>query len=294
MNTTHQTVFLNESIELLNLEPGKVVVDATFGTGGHTQALLDQQSTVIAFDWDADAITRGSTRFQSEISQKKLFLVHESFSKLAQEVERITINENLAVSGVLFDFGTSTEQLMSAERGFSFVGDGPLDMRMDTRLAVMAKDILALVPEKQLELLFREFGGEIHARAIAKAIKQSPVPITTTAQLAECVLKVNHRRSGGIHPATKVFQALRIAVNGELSEIQLALPQAFDVLEKGGRIVSIAFHEGEDRIVKQQFAQWEACNKARKLQKKAVQPSEAELKDNPRARSAKLRGIEKL
>ncbi len=294
MNTTHQSVFLKESVDMLRVKPDSVVIDATFGNGGHTNELLKEQATVIAFDWDKDAVTQGKTRFKKEIAEKKLFLIHESFSKLKEEVAKLKEAENLTVSGVLFDFGTSTEQLMSAERGFSFTGDGPLDMRMDTRLAVMAKDILAVVPEKQLEQLFRDFGGEIHARGIAKAIKNAPEPITTTSQLVDCILKVVHRKSAGIHPATKVFQALRIAVNGELSEIQLALPQALAVLESGGRIVSIAFHEGEDRIVKQQFVQWETCQKVTRLQKKPLQPSEAELEKNPRARSAKLRGVEKI
>jgi len=285
---------LTETLEIMAIKSGSVVIDATFGSGGHTQALLDQGATVIAFDWDTEAIERGVVRFKAAIAENKLFLIHESFSKLAEEVANLKQTEDLPISAVLFDFGTSSEQLMSAERGFSFMGDGPLDMRMDTRLAVMAKDILALVPEKQLEQLFREFSGEVHARAIAKAVKQSPTPITTTAQLVDCIAKVTHRKAHGLHPATKVFQALRIAVNGELSEIQLALPQALSVLEQGGRIVCIAFHEGEDRIVKQQFVQWEANKKVKKLYKKPLQPNETELQKNPRARSAKLRGVEKI
>ena len=294
MNTKHQPVFLDESLELLTIEPGSVVIDATFGSGGHTAAILAQGATVIAFDWDRQAIQRGEQQFAKQIEQKQLYLLHESFAKLTAEIHKLEHLAGTEISAVLFDFGTSSEQLMSAERGFSFSGVGPLDMRMDTRLAVMAKDILVVVPEKQLEHLFREFGGETQAHAIAKAIKHSPEPITTTTQLVECILRINHRKSRSLHPATKVFQALRIAVNGELSEIQLALPQALSLLKPGGRIVCIAFHEGEDRIVKQQFNQWEICGKAKKLHKKPLQPSKTEVQKNPRARSAKLRAIEKL
>jgi len=294
MNKKHQPVLLNESLELLHLEPGNIVIDATFGGGGHTKEILNHGATVLAFDWDKLSIEQGAKQFSDAIENKKLRLVHESFSKLLQEVERLRQTQELEISAILFDFGTSTEQLMSAERGFSFTGNGSLDMRMDTRLAVMAKDILAVVPEKQLEQLFREFGGEVRSRTIAKAIKNSPTPIATTAELVACIETVIHRKSHALHPATKVFQALRIAVNGELSEIQLALPQALSILKKGGRIVCISFHEGEDRIVKQQFAQWDLCKKGTKLQKRPLQPSEEEVQSNPRSRSAKLRAIEKL
>ncbi|NCN06414.1 MAG: 16S rRNA (cytosine(1402)-N(4))-methyltransferase RsmH [Candidatus Pacebacteria bacterium] len=290
----HTPVLLEESLEFLKIEPNDTIVDATFGGGGHTAAMLKAGATVIAFDWDKEAITQGVARFKPQIQQKKLYLVHESFSKLTEEVEKIAKNTHLSISAVLFDFGTSTEQLMSADRGFSFMGNGPLDMRMDTRLAVMAKDILAVVPEKQLEQLFRDLAGETQARRIAKAIKNAPQPITTTTQLVSCIQSVTHKKSGLLHPATKIFQALRLAVNGELSEIQLALPQALSLVKKGGRVVCIAFHEGEDRIVKQQFAQWDSCNRVKKLQKKAIKPSELELQKNPRARSARLRAVEKL
>lgn len=165
---------------------------------------------------------------------------------------------------------------------------------MDTRLGVTAKDILALIPENQLAELFRDFGGEEEAKAIAKAIKTSPTPITTTKQLSTLIASVKRRNRPGINPATKVFQALRIVVNSELDEIRDALPSAFSVLETNGRLVTIAFHDGEDRLVKQQFKNWEKNKLAEVLTQKPLAPTEEEISENKRARSAKLRALRKL
>ena len=296
MSNIHIPVLIEEALQLLSLQKGSWYIDATFGRGGHTHKMLEQGARVIAFDWDKEAIEYGTTTFASELAAGTLILIHESFARIrtALEVQQQKSGTPLSIAGILFDFGTSTQQLTSAERGFSFEGEGDLDMRMDTRLGVTAKDILALIPEKQLAELFQDFGGEDEAKAIAKAIKHSPTPLTTTKQLATLVSSVKRRTHAGIHPATKVFQALRIVVNSELDEIREALPEALSILAPNGRLVAISFHDGEDRIVKQHCKQWEQSNLAEVLTKKPLQPTETEVLHNKRARSAKLRAVRKL
>lgn len=289
-NKDHTTVLLQQAVEYLEIKPNHQYIDCTFGKGGHTGEILSKGGKVIALDWDQEAITTGQEAFKDEIAEGRLILVRESFSKLSEVAQNLKIDK---VSGILFDFGTSTNQLMSADRGFSFQEDGDLDMRMDDRLGVKAKDILALIPEKQLAKLFEDYGGEEDAWKIAKAIKKSPTPITSTIQLGELVLRVKHGRHGKLHPATKVFQALRIAVNSELDEITQVLPQALKLIETNGNIVTISFHEGEDRIVKSTFKDWQAQNYGQPLTDKPVQPSEEEVQINPRSRSAKLRIFKK-
>ena len=289
-NNKHITVFLEDAVEALGVQKGRWYIDATFGRGGHTRKILDEGGKVIAFDVDQDAIEYGQRIFASEIAPGDLILIRENFSKLASVIESLKedgqVNE---ISGVLFDFGTSTQQLMSESRGFSFDGDGPLDMRMDDRLGVQAKDLLALVPANQLEQLFREYGGEESARKIARAIKDSHEPIVTSKQLSDLIVKIKGPQKGKLHPATKVFQALRIAVNTEIESIKTSLPQALEVIENEGRIVTIAFHEGEDREVKNTFKKWEEDGRGENLTKKPISPSEEELAQNPRSRSAKMR-----
>ena len=285
-DTQHIPVPLVEALEALAVKPNHWYIDATFGRGGHTKAILHRGGRVVAFDWDPEAIAHGQETFTEELAAKKLHLIAESFAQIAQKTPVSPI------SGILFDFGTSTEQLTSETRGFSFEGDGPLDMRMNPKLGVTAADLLAVVPEKQLADLFRDFGGEKQANSIAKAIKRSPEPIRTTKQLRELVESVSRKRSSRLHPATKVFQALRIAVNSELDQIEQALPQAFELLEPGGKMVTIAFHEGEDRLAKHFMQQLAKENKA--VVKNLITASAEELHRNPRARSAKLRELQKL
>lgn len=296
MTNIHISVLLTEAVALLDVQPDKWYIDATFGRGGHTAEIIRLGGKVIAFDWDHEAITYGKHHFENEIARGDLVLMHESFTKIEEAITQLgeTTATEIRIEGVLFDFGTSTQQLTSAERGFSFEGEGELDMRMDTRLGVTAKDILALIPEAQLAELFRDFGGEEEAKAIAKAIKISPTPISTTKQLSTLIASVKRRNKPGINPATKVFQALRIVVNSELDEIRDALPSAFSTLSEGGRLVTISFHEGEDRIVKQQFKNWEQNKLAELILKKPLQPTDTETTENKRARSAKLRALRKL
>lgn len=286
----HITVMLEDAVTALEIQPGHWYIDGTFGRGGHTKKIIEAGGNVIAFDFDQEAIAYGQEKFASEIELKKLILIRENFAHLADTISNLQKNNQVGkIHGILFDFGTSTAQLTSQNRGFSFEGEGPLDMRMDQRLGVQAQDLLAVIPEKQLAELFLTMGGETDAKRIAKAIKLSPTPITTTRQLSELVGKVKGRQKGKLNPATKVFQALRIAVNTELDNITDMLPQALNILENGGKIVTIAFHEGEDKIVKHTFKSWESRNLGQSETKKPLSPSQAEVIANTRSRSAKMR-----
>lgn len=280
---------LEDAVKALDIQTDYWYIDGTFGRGGHTEKILQAGGKVIALDFDQEAIDYGTGKFASDIEKGNLFLIRENFASLTETVSNLQKNNQIGeIHGVLLDFGTSTQQLTSQERGFSFEGDGPLDMRMDQRLGVQAKDLLAIIPENQLTELFRDFGGEIDAKRIVKAIKASKTPITQTNQLADLIVKVKGRQKGKLHPATKVFQALRIAVNTELDNITSLLPQALNILVDGGKIVTIAFHEGEDKIVKHTFRSWEAENLGITA-KKPTTPSEEEISINARARSAKMR-----
>ncbi len=287
----HITVLLHEAVEALQVTPEHWYIDGTFGRGGHTEMILQKGGNVVAFDVDQEAIEFGENEFEEEIAQKKLILLRENFEKIGHFVSSL----NIKPSGALFDFGTSTDQLKDQSRGFSFEGTAELDMRMDNRLGVKAKDLLALLSEKQLADLFIEYGGEHEARRIAKSIVyfREKAPITTTDQLVRIIENAKYEKRSHLNPATKVFQALRIAVNSELDSIAQGLPQALELLEPGGHIVTIAFHEGEDRIVKQMFKTWELEHKGHHLTKDIIEPSAEELAANKRARSAKMRIFEK-
>lgn len=299
-NQEHVSVLKSEALAALQVQPGSWYIDATFGRGGHTAEILKQGGKVIAFDVDQDAISYGQAHFAKELEAGQLILVHQNFDKLSEtwkslqtgKLEQNSLSEiqNAEISGILFDFGVSSPQLTDPDRGFSFQHDGPLDMRMDKRLGVQAKDLLAVLPEKQLAEMLWVYGGEEQSRKIAKMIvdHRSSVPFTTTQHLADSIARIKPR-TGHLHPATKTFQALRIAVNSELDSIEQALPQALEVVKAGGRVVTISFHEGEDRLAKHRFQDWERHGKGQMLDKKAIIPTEEELTHNPRARSAKLR-----
>jgi len=297
-NTQHIPVMLTEAIHYLAVKPHEWYVDCTFGRGGHTREILKAGGQVIAFDVDQEAIEYGQTEFATEIKAGQLILIRDNFEHLETAIERLQQDKpNLEISGILFDFGTSTNQLMSEARGFSFNSEALLDMRMDQRLGVTANDLLNVIPENQLAELFAIEGGEHEAKTIAKVIKRHQARaqghmIWTAKELADLITNTKHEH-GKLHAATKVFQALRIAVNQELDSIQTAVPQALHILKPQGRLVTIAFHEGEDRIVKQLFTKWEQQHKGVKILKHSSEPSETELATNPRARSAKLRVFEK-
>lgn len=290
----HQPVMLTEAIKALKISPQAWYLDATFGRGGHTREILAHGGNVIAFDVDEQAIEYGQDTFQAEIRAGRLELVRENFDRLETVInQRATVYH---LQGILFDFGTSVDQLTDEQRGFSFDSDAPLDMRMDNRLGVTAADLLNILSEKQMSGLFIDFGGEHQARSLAKAIvhqRETLGPITDTSSLVSLIMRIKGPQRTRLHPATQVFQALRIAVNSEVNVIEAALPQALDIVSPGGRIVTIAFHEGEDRPVKYAFRDWEAENLGQVITKKPIIPTELELESNPRARSAKLRVFEK-
>lgn len=288
-NEKHIPVLLNQALEALQPQKGEWYIDATFGRGGHTAEILKLGAHVIAFDVDSEAIEFGQKAFAQEISAGKLILVRENFEKIAQ------FTGGKEISGVLFDFGTSSNQLKNQERGFSFEGNAELDMRMDDRLGVKAKDLLALLSEKQLTEVFITYGGEHEARKIAKEIvyQRQHQAIQTTHDLVQLINKVKRERRGHLNPATKVFQALRVIVNDELGSIERALPAALEVVKPGGRVATISFHEGEDRIAKHLFKKWETNGKGQQINREVITADQDELQENQRARSAKLRIFEK-
>ena len=287
----HISVLKNEAVEALTITAGQWYIDATFGRGGHTQEILALGGQALGFDCDEAAIRYGQEHFQQAIAEGKLLLVHQNFDRIEHVWNELQTQQNTPQpAGILFDFGVSSPQLSEANRGFSFQHDGPLDMRMDHRLGVQAKDLLAVLPEKQLAELFWTYGGEEASRKLARVIVQARTKeaFTTTQQFANFIAK-HKPRMGHLHPATKVFQALRIAVNSELHSIESAMPQALRVLAVQGRVVTISFHEGEDRIIKHLFQAWEKQGHGKVVTKKAVQPTQLEETENPRSRSAKLR-----
>lgn len=292
----HQSVLLNEAVAQLQIKNNNWYVDATFGRGGHTSEIIRQGGHVLAFDVDQTAIEYANQQFTQEIETGKLIVVRENFEKLASVVRKLQDQQSITeVSGVLFDFGTSSEQLTSSERGFSFQGDGLLDMRMDDRLGVTAADLLAVLNPKQLAEVFWNYGGEPKSKQIAAQIvklREKGLPVRTTQQLAEVVSRIVPR-TGKLHPATKVFQALRIAVNSELDVIETGLKNALEVTQTQGRIATISFHEGEDRLAKTAFKKWDEAGLGKIITSKPLSPSQAEIDLNPRSRSAKLRVFEK-
>ncbi len=283
----HQPVLLDEVIRFLNIDSQRKYLDATVGGGGHSEAILKAGGQVLGIDWDPAAVEFAKEHLSLVCPRASWQVVQANFSRLKEIAERHGFRQ---VSGVIFDLGVSSHQLDTVERGFSWQKEAPLDMRMDPSLAVTAADLLKILSKKQLNELFTRFVQEKRARAIAEALDRSRSlkPITTTKQLAGLVQGVygERRKIRHIHPATKIFLALRLAVNSELANLEQALPQAVELLAPGGRLLVISFHQTEDRIVKQFFKE----NKELKiLTKKPVTASPEEVVANPRARSARLR-----
>jgi 16S rRNA (cytosine1402-N4)-methyltransferase len=300
----HIPVLGTEAVAMLRPQAGGVYVDATFGAGGYSRAILDVAGTrMIGIDRDPTAIAGGFGLVEQ--SGGRLTLVEDRFSNLAE----VCAAQGLAeVDGIVMDVGVSSMQLDQAGRGFSFRLDGPLDMRMG-REGLTAADVVATADEAELASIIYIFGEERHSRAVARAIvaARKDAPITTTRALADIVARVVRGKPGEIHPATRTFQALRIFVNEELDELQSALAAAERVLKPGGRLAVVSFHSLEDRIVKNflnarakisagsrhlpELAQ--AAPSFHLLTKRPVTASETELAANPRARSAKLRAAER-
>ncbi len=287
----HRPVLLGVVVDFLNIDKGKKYIDATVGGGGHAEAILKAGGEVLGVDWDPDAVKWAKEYLAQACPDTSWKIVRGNFADL----KKIAVQEGLKkVSGIIFDLGVSSHQLEASKRGFSFQKDALLDMRMSPSLAVTAADLLKILSKKQLYALFTQFSQEKRARAIAGAIVSARrlKPIKTTKELADLVTQVygGRRKVRGLHPATKVFLALRIAVNSELENLRVALPQAVELLKPGGRLIVISFHESEDRIVKR-FLKRERNLEV--LTKKPITPSETEIKINPRSRSAKLRVGEK-
>ena len=290
---SHTPVLPEETIEALAVQPGGRYIDCTLGAGGHAAAILDRSSPggqLLGIDADPEAIKVAGARLEAYSSST--LLVNQNFVNLTA----ICIKYHFfPVHGVLFDLGLSSIQLNGSGRGFSFQHDAPLDMRLNPSQQVTAADIVNTSSEAELARLIKTFGEESRSGKIARYIVRQR-PIKTTLKLAEIVEQATGGRRGRIHPATKTFLALRIAVNQELEHLQSALEQAVDLLGFEGRLVVISYHSLEDRIVKQ-FMHREASGEKARLElvnKKIITPSLAEVQFNPRSRSAKLRAAERI
>ena len=306
----HLPVMVAEALQQLAIKKDGIYLDCTFGRGGHSQGILNllgQYGQLLAFDRDSDAIN--SDYAQAMLTDERFKLKHSCFS----ELENIVKSANLAgkVDGILLDLGVSSPQLDNPERGFSFLRDGPLDMRMDGNAGVSAEQWLASVDEKDLVKVLFDYGEERFARRIARAIveKRAQSPITTTRQLAELIEDAVPVREKHKHPATRTFQAIRIEINSELDELKAVLQQSARVLRPGGRLVVISFHSLEDRIVKR-FIRDESGAKYNpgrlpikevdiakgilKTMGKALKAGKQEISQNPRARSAIMRVAERV
>ncbi|MFL5762041.1 MAG: 16S rRNA (cytosine(1402)-N(4))-methyltransferase RsmH [Thermomicrobiales bacterium] len=308
----HKPVLMTETIDLLAPASGGRYLDGTFGGGGHSRAILaasGPDGRVLALDADPDAIARAESLRNDQSIGSRITFVHANFADLAEIAKA---NGFVPVDGVLLDLGLSSFQLDQADRGFAFRFDAPLDMRFDPTTGVPASELVNLASEAELATLIFEYGEEQKSRRIAKGIvrERSKAPISSTAELARVVSEaVGGRRGADTHPATRTFQALRIATNREFEALELALAGAVEILKPGARMAVISFHSLEDRIVKR-FMQRESANcicppdqpictcdhQARliRVTRQAVKPSAAEIADNPRSRSAVLRVGERL
>ena len=292
----HKSVLLKEVLMNLNLAPKKVIVDCTVGCGGHAEEILKAITPggrLIAIDWDEEAIKTARERLT--VFEKNFVIVRSNFRDIKEVFERLGVDE---VDGMLFDLGVSSMQIERPQRGFSFMLNGPLDMRMDQRNRVTARDLVNNLPENELTRILKDYGEERFARRIARRItfRRQKKQIDSTEELAQLVKEgmPGRFKYGRIHPATRTFQAFRIAVNGELQALEQALKYAVPRLAKKGRICVISFHSLEDRIVKHAFREMAKENRIKIITKKPLQAQEEEMRENPRARSAKMRVAEKI
>jgi len=303
---THVTVLLEEAVESLAIKADGVYMDATFGRGGHSRRILSalgEKGRLVAVDRDPQAISAGAA-----ISDSRFRLVHRAFGDLAAAARAASVGD---VDGILFDIGVSSPQIDDGGRGFSFRQDAPLDMRMDTTQGETAAEWLARAEIRDITEVIRDYGEERFAFQIAKKVVAARLeqPIVTTAQFAALVRAAVRTREPGQDAATRSFQALRIHINQELGQLEVALPQALELLKPGGRLVVISFHSLEDRIVKNFMRRQSSTDdlpkslplRADQLPKprlrligRAIKPSAAEIAANPRARSAVMRVAEKL
>ena len=284
---SHYPVMLAETLEHLNIKPDGIYLDCTAGLGGHTGAIARKLSTGKIISCDRDATSLALARENTADVRDRIQFFHSSFSRLNETVEQAGLGP---LDGLLADLGVSRYQLTTAERGFSFMADGPLDMRMDRSMETTADTLVNESTEQVLADWIHQFGEERRARKIARAIVRSR-PIRSTSHLAGVVERAVHR-TGPTHPATRTFMALRIVVNREADELDALLDAAPAVVKPGGRIAIISFMSSEDRKVKEQFRTLQQEGRGRILTKKPLEPTEEEVRRNPPSRSAKLRAVE--
>ena len=309
MSKQHESVFGREVFENLNLERDSLIVDGTLGDGGHTELLLKNTTNVrvLGIDRDMRAIERAEKRLAS--FRSRITLVHGNFSDIKIILKKANL---MNVGGLILDLGVSSPQLDSPNRGFSFMRNGPLDMRMDSSQKITAADLLVELSDEELVSIIKEYGEERFSKRIVRAIRQAQTKssIKTTLQLSNIISTAVHAsRQNKIHPATRTFQALRIAVNGELEHIKKALVDSVDILQESARVMVISFHSLEDRIVKNFFKNEEkdcvcppkfpicSCGKKQRLKiitRKPIIPTAEEVTRNARASSAKLRVGERV
>ena len=309
MPKQHESVLEREVIQNLNLCGGSLIVDGTLGDGGHAELLLKNTTSVrvLGIDRDMRAIERAEKRLAP--FRDRITLVHGNFSDIKTILKKANV---MNVDGLLLDLGVSSPQLDSPDRGFSFMRNGPLDMRMDSSQKITAADLLVELPDEELVSVIKEYGEERFSKRIVRAIRQAQKQsaIKTTLQLSNIISSVIHAsRQTKIHPATRTFQALRIAVNGELEHIKKALRDSVDILQESARVIVISFHSLEDRIVKNFFKTEEkgcvcppkipicSCGHKQRLKiitRKPIIPAVEEVRRNSRASSAKLRVAERV
>ena len=285
-----------EALNYLNLKPGDTVVDATVGTGGHSRQILKQITPggrLIGIDKDAESLKVCREHLKEFAGDYEL--IYSDFRDIDSVFKRLKLDK---VDAILFDLGISSFQLQETQRGFSFQAEGPLDMRMDRTSFISAYDLVNNLNQEEISTLLWNFGQERWHNRIAKYLvkERERAPIATTAQLADLVSRAMPYKHGyhRIHPATRTFQALRIAVNRELEALDEALSKAIGLLDPGARICAISFHSLEDRIVKLSFRKFSAQSKLRLITKKPQRPLFEEVKENPRSRSARLRAAERI
>ena len=289
----HVSVLLNEVLERLAPKRGERILDGTLGRAGHAREILEKigpEGLLIGLDKDPAAVREAG----ETLAGKNAVIFQRDFREFAEALKEAHVE---TLDGIFLDLGVSSPQLEEAQRGFSFREDGPLDMRMDPHEALTAEEIVNRWPEEKIRQILWDFGEERMARQIAARIAEArrSRPVLRTKELENIIFHAVPRtyRYGRIHPATRSFQALRIAVNGELEALEDFLKQAPQFLSEGGRLVVISFHSLEDRIVKNALREWEKNKMGRVLTKKPVVPSESEMESNPRSRSAKLRAFVK-
>ena len=310
MEFTHKPVLLQECLDGLNIRPDGIYVDGTLGRAGHSREIAARLTTgrLICIDRDQAALDAAPARLEGYMD--KVTLVHGNFGDVARHLARLNI---AGVDGMLFDLGVSSPQLDDGARGFSYLQDAPLDMRMDQTASLTARDVVNGWSQEELKRILWQYGEERYSGLIAAAIlrRREQAPIETTVELADIIrdaMPAKARREKQ-HPAKRSFQAIRIAVNDELGEVERMLDSALDLLNPGGRLAVISFHSLEDRLVKTAYGGWAkgctcppdfpvcVCGKTPKVKlvgKRPIISGETELNENPRARSAKLRVAEKL